>query len=446
MASLEDVMAGLFGETQAPAGDEMRRRRGGPAGGGIGGAAVTAGQMMPYYGGIGQYDFSGAMGGRMGGRQGLMSLLGGRDVQGPALRHFARQGFDFNPPGQDNREMPGGPNIAPGNIDTGRALDQPQGNLTPGVPQGVARGFGAAPGQVQPTPRTQGWRNLAPGYSAAAQFGTDPSGRPLGFGGAARQVGAPGAAGLAGGAPGASMGGARLGGRAGPVGGSAPTQSQNAIGGGVGAVAPAGPAGGGGAGGTTGGGGGAGARRGGGGGGGQGQGPRPTPIGQPTGNNQIGVNAPPAQQQAADQRAAGNIARGAGNVNLGGSSLLDALGAIQDMGNAGTGQGGKGLTGPRRGEAQEEMEAQGSKLAGLTPKQRAARKAAWQARVENRQENREARQAAKAARQEAARVAAAPSASQFGAQSATNDRGTGLAPLPRPGRTRPVRSTSNQQR
>lgn len=73
------------------------------------------------------------------------------------------------------------------------------------------------------------------------------------------------------------------------------------------------------------------------------------------------------------------------------------------------------------------------KLAGLSPKEKAARKASWESKV--------------AAKQERARVKAAPSASQFGRNSATNDRGTGLAPLPKAGKTKPKpRSTSGQQR
>lgn len=320
MAGLEEMMAGLFGNNEAAGLEETRRRRSAPGAGGgyegIGGSMVTPGQMMPYWGGIGQYDFSGASGGvleRGLGRQGLMSLLA--DVQGPALRHFQRQGFDFMPPGQDNREQPGGPNVAPGNIDNGQALDQPQGNLTPGVPRGVA--VGQSPGQVQPRPQTQGWRNLAAGYSAAAAYGTDPYGRPIGFSGGGRPVGAPAA--QSGIAPGGPPGGRPQG----PAGAGGPPRSggQNPIGGGVSNVAPAaGP----GAGQGTGGGGGKKS-------GGAPAGVTPQVKAQAAGQSTARGGVP--QAQFADQKAAGNIAKGAGKKNLGGSPMLDALGAIQDLGN-----------------------------------------------------------------------------------------------------------------
>jgi hypothetical protein len=422
MAGLEEMMAGLFGGTQAPAGDEMRRRRSGPGGeggyGGIGGAAVTPGQMMPYYGGVGQYDFSGAMGSQMGGRQGLMSLLGGKDVQGPALRHFANQGFDFGRPGQDNREAPGGPNIAPGNIDNAQALFQPQGpDHVPGIPQGVA--VGQVPGQMRPRPQTQGWRNVHPGYSAAAQFGTDQGGNPMGFGG--RQQGAPAAAGAP---PGASTGGP--GGGGGGGGGGAAPQSQNPVGGGGKAVAPAGPTGGGG-GGT---------------GGGQSSGGKQTSGGGGGGvsNADLGVGtrgvAGAPERQAADQRAAGGIAAGAGGKKLGGSPMLDALGAIQGLGNEGSSEKQRRMAAPKANNFGDR--AQGGldegKLAGMTAQEKAKAKASWEAKV--------------AAKQERQRVKAAPSASQFGANSATNDRGSGLDPLPKAGKTKPKGrgSTSAQQR
>lgn len=172
MASLEEVMAGLFGGNMAPAADDPRRRRGPGSGGyeGIGGAGVSPGQILPYFMNQPVYDYSGPMASRMGGRNGLMSLLGeSKDLAGPALRHFQNQGFDFMPPGQIDNPGIGGPNIAPGNIDDALALDQPTGNQTPGVPQGVARG--QAPGRVVPAPHSQGWRNVAGGYSAAAQYG-----------------------------------------------------------------------------------------------------------------------------------------------------------------------------------------------------------------------------------------------------------------------------------
>jgi hypothetical protein len=428
MGRLEEMMAGLFGDTMAPGADDPRRRgRGGE--GGIGGAQVMPGAMLPYLMNQRNYDFSGAMGGQFGGREGLMSLLaqqgGGRNPSGPAMSHFQNQGFDFNPPGLNNQNQLGGPNIAPGNIDNARALDQPQGNPTPGVPQGVARGFGAAPGQMSPSPqRTQGWRNLQGGFSAAAGlgYGTPQFGRNV-----AQEAGLAGPGG-------GRTDPAQAGGGGGGAGAPPVARSQNPIGGGGQAVAPAGPGGGGG--GSVGGGQASG--RGGRGGGGAGGSVAAMAAGaRPTG--QPGVNAPVARQQAADTRAAGNIALGAGGKNLGGSPLLDALGAIQDRGNAGTSRGGKGIGGPARGAAHERMKEQG-KMAGLSAKQKASRKTAWQNRVDNRQE-------ATAARQEAARVARAPSASQFGSNSATNDRGTGLAPLPKAGKTKPKpRSTSAQQR
>jgi hypothetical protein len=61
---------------------------------------------------------------------------------------------------------------------------------------------------------------------------------------------------------------------------------------------------------------------------------------------------------------------------------------------------------------------QGGKLGGLSPQEKAARKAAWQKSIQQ--------------RQEAQRIQQAPQANQFGAQSATNDRGSGLNPLPKP--------------
>ena len=159
--------------------DELRRRRS-PGGGGyegIGGNLALPGQMQAFMGGVNQFDFSGPMGrdfaggGGPGGGGGLLELLS----QGPAGRHFGRQGF--GPPGQwtppemiPNQNAIGSPNIAPANMETGQALQQP------GVPQGVARGQSGA---MPPGFNTQGWRNYAPGYSAAAQlgYGTDAFGR-----------------------------------------------------------------------------------------------------------------------------------------------------------------------------------------------------------------------------------------------------------------------------
>lgn len=423
MAGLEDMMAGLFGGTEAAGLDEMRRRRGAPGRGnsyeGIGGALVQPGQMMPYYGGLNTYDFSGASGGQLErsmGRQGLMSLLA--EAQGPALRHFARQGFDFMPPGQDNRESPGGPNIAPGNIDTGRALDQPQGNLTPGVPQGVARG--QAPGQVQPRPQTQGWRNIHPGYSATAAYGTDPSGRPIGFGGpqgGGRPVGAPAA--QSGQAPGTAPGGGGGGNRGqfagGPAGGGG-GGSQNPIGGGTRAIAP-GAGGGANAGGASAGG-------------------KQTGGGGPSGVT------PQVQQQARQQPTARGGQTGGVQSTAGIDKGPGGKPKINPKTGGVTSQGQGVLQGPtangpstevfvpNQGNNNTPSELQGApepgKLAGLSAKEKAERKAAWQAKV--------------LAKQERARVKAAPSASQFGATSEVNVRGTGTAPLPRPGKTRPARN------
>ncbi len=176
-------MAGLFGGINASgAEDELRRRRGAPGATGyegIGGAQVLPGMMLPYLTGARTWDYSGPMGqdfaqgpGQGGGLAALLAHVqgqGANDLRGPALRHFANQGFDFMPPGLENQNGIGGPNIAPGNIDTGEALDQPMGNPSPGVPRGVAGGV--PPGQVGPPPHTQGWRNYAPGYSAAAALG-----------------------------------------------------------------------------------------------------------------------------------------------------------------------------------------------------------------------------------------------------------------------------------
>ncbi len=399
MAGLEDMMAGLFGGNEAAGLDEMRRRRTAPGAGGgyegIGGASVLPGMMQQYYGGLPGYDFSGAMGAQMGGRQGLMGLLGGRDLKGPALRHFQNQGFDFNPPGQDNREQPGGPNIAPGNIDDAKALFQSMGNETPGVPQGVA--VGQAPGQMRPMPRTQGWRNLAEGYSAAAQFGSGgPQDQLRGFGGARPPA-----------AQQAPPGGRPVGGGGG--GGGAP-QSQNPVGGGG---APVRPGAGGGGQGTSGGG---------------------PSGGKNTGGGQAPTGVTPqVKQQAAQQ----STARGG------------ATGGVQTTAPVDRGPGGKPKINPKTGgvtsqgqgilqgptangpstqvavpnngnnNTPSETGGQTGKLAGLSPKEKAARKAAWEAKV--------------AAKQEKQRLKAAPSASQFG----KDPRGTGLEPLPQAGKTKP---------
>lgn len=427
MAGLEELMAGLFGGTDAPAGDEMRRRR---SQGGVAGPQQMPGMMQQYYGGTGGYDYSGAMGSQMGGRQGLMSLLGGRDLSGPALRHFANQGFDFGRPGQDNRERPGGPNIAPGNIDNGQALFQPQGpGHVPGIPQGVA--VGQTPGQVRPVPQTQGWRNVHPGYSAAAAVGTDQFGNPQ-FGGP--RQGAPAAAGAP---PGASVGGGGGGRPGGGGGGGGGPVSQNPIAGGGAPVRPG--AGAGGAGGTGGGQSSGGKNTGGGGGGpaptaaGQGGPPRP---GNATTKNQNAADAAVVKAGTASGgekvrpgQVSNNIGKTGGVTTKAGQEVLYGPGVggpIVEVAPHG-GQGGKGVSGPARGAAHEEMKAANDgKLAGLSPAEKAARKAAWEAKV--------------AAKQEKARLKAAPSASSFG----KDPRGSGTAPLPQAGKTKPKGTNSKK--
>lgn len=172
MASLEELMAGLFGGNVAPGAEDPRRRRGGGAGGG----AELFSQFMPFLGGLPSYDYSGP-------GRGLAGML--NDRMGPAARHFQNLGVepsqlppglagqdqlppglakrDELPPGLDNRNALGGANVAPGNIDSGQALFQSQGR---------------ALGRTQ-VPRTQGWLNVAPGYAIAAGrgYGTDAYGR-----------------------------------------------------------------------------------------------------------------------------------------------------------------------------------------------------------------------------------------------------------------------------
>lgn len=184
MASLEELMAGLFGGNVAPGAEDPRRRRAGGAGGG----AELFSQFLPFLQGLPSYDYSGP-------GRGLAGML--NDRMGPAARHFQNIGVepsqlppglagqdqlppglagrDDLPPGLDNRRAPGGANVAPGNIETGTAVFQPQGR---------------ALGQSQ-VPRTQGWLNVAPGYAIAAGrgFGTDAYNR-----GPIQQVG-PGAEG-----------------------------------------------------------------------------------------------------------------------------------------------------------------------------------------------------------------------------------------------------------
>jgi hypothetical protein len=411
MAGLEELMAGLFGGTQAPAGDEMRRRqRGGPGGGGyegIGGAAVLPGMMNARYGGADRYDFSGAMGRDFAGDggRGLMSLLGGQDFSGPAMRHFANQGFDFGRPGQDNRERPGGPNIAPGNIDNGQALFQPQGpQHVPGIPQGVA--VGQVPGEMRPRPQTQGWRNLAPGYSAAAQFGTDEMGRPMGFGGRPQQ-GAPASVSQ----PPAGGGGG--GGRPSGGGGGAGPVSQNPIGGGGGPVAPAGPTGGGGAQGTGGGGGGG---------------------GKKTGGAPAGVT-PQVKQQAAGQSTARGGTGGAnfavpdnaGGVKGAKPKVNKAYDVVQAGGNPFMDTINVAPNGGNNNTPSEVGPSTPGKLEGLSAKEKAARKSAWEAKVAAKQERR-------ATRQEAQRQSVAQKSGRY---AAPDPRGMGTDPLPNAGKTRP---------
>jgi hypothetical protein len=209
--------------------DDQRRRR---AGLGSGFAATSGGlaslmDVMPHLQGMRGYDYSGPT------RGGLAGLLqgGGREsaLEGPVARHFANMGgrpeldpgftppgFDqgaqmegFVPPGFDNRNPVGGPNVAPGAPGAGTALNQPA--------QAVRNqaGLDALHGQ--------GWRNVAPGYSAAAQFGygTPEFARRLAGlqGGPAGGAQAPGAMGAAS----TGGGGGERGGPGGGGGGPAPT-------------------------------------------------------------------------------------------------------------------------------------------------------------------------------------------------------------------------------
>ena len=134
--------------------EELRRRRGPGGGGGyegIGGAAALPGMLLPHLQGIPTYR-----GGGSGGLAAfLQQMMGG--APGPASRNFQGAG-GFIPPGLDQQEPIGGANPAPGNLDTGQALQQP--------------GLGLAVGQtgVMP-PQSQSWRNYAPGFGAAAQLG-----------------------------------------------------------------------------------------------------------------------------------------------------------------------------------------------------------------------------------------------------------------------------------
>jgi len=360
--------------------------------------------MAPYFGGVAGSGYSGPMAGP--GGQGLAGLLqevmahGGTGFSGPAQRHFANQGFDFMPPGLASQNPVGGPNVAPGNIDNGRALDQPQANQSPGVPQGVA--MGQQPGRTAPYPHTQGWRNVAPGGAIAAGLGY---GTPE-FGGHF----APGSP-----MPPGAMGGGHPEAGGGPGGGGPAAVGTRPV---TGGQAPTG--GGGHAGGTTGGGGGG-------------------------SNKQTGGQAPSGVTPQVKQQAAGqSTARGGtGEANMGISTTPG--GTIQEQrknarnsayknAQAGSASGSFGDTihvVPNGGNNNTPSETGGAttggKLSGLSASEKAARKDAWQAKV--------------AAKQERARVKAAPSASSFG----KDPRGTGTEPIA--GKTKPKpRSTSGQQR
>jgi hypothetical protein len=190
---LEDVMAGLFGGTEAPGADPRRRDREragqGSGYGGIAGGAVSLADMLPHLRGLPSYDYSGAFARDFGGG----GARGLADLVGPSARHLQRQGGDFGgqggpppqaaqdflppgqalggppgqvggfgppgqedlPPGIDQRNAIGGANIAPGQQGRGEALYQGA------RPQGAGR----------VAPHTQGWLNVAPGYGVAARFG-----------------------------------------------------------------------------------------------------------------------------------------------------------------------------------------------------------------------------------------------------------------------------------
>lgn len=144
--------------------EELRRRRG-PAGGagyeGAGGAAIQPGMLAPHMMGLPTNR-----GGGSGGLEAFLQQMMGGGAPGPSARNFQNSG-GWLPPGQEKQQGIGGPNLAPGNIDSGQALNQP--------------GLGLAVGQtgVMP-PQSQSWRNYAPGFSAAAQAGF---GSPGGIGG-----------------------------------------------------------------------------------------------------------------------------------------------------------------------------------------------------------------------------------------------------------------------
>jgi hypothetical protein len=215
MASLEEVMAGLFGGTGAAGAEGLggpedpRRRRGrGPgAGGGYEGLEGQAGlqSLLPHILGLPFWGFSGAGAAAKG--AGINQLPGPRPM-GPGGRNLEGAGIQFEPgfppdlagreelpPGIDNRNPLGGANVAPGNIDTGRAFNQP-----PGL-------------GLDAIPRTQGWRNVAPGFSAAAGLGYGSPGGVRGLadllqggGGGGRPGGGPAGPSAAGGGPGGGGG------------------------------------------------------------------------------------------------------------------------------------------------------------------------------------------------------------------------------------------------
>lgn len=157
------------------------RRRRGPGGGGyegIGGAQVLPGQFLPFLQGNRTWDFGGGIQGQ-GGLAALLAQLAGNPNmgRGPALSHLLNQGVDF--PDVPSGGGPGGPNLAPGNLQNQQALSQPTNPA--GKPM-----------------QSQGWRNYAPGYGAAAALGygsRDPQANLFGAGAppAGEDVGRPGA-------------------------------------------------------------------------------------------------------------------------------------------------------------------------------------------------------------------------------------------------------------
>ena len=387
MISMEEIM-GLYGELGAPgAEDELRRGgRRAPGGGGyegIGGNLVSPGMFAPFMGGQGGPGFSGAIGRDFQpGSRGLASLMqqsGGRtDFQGPAFRNFTNQGFDFMPPGQDQRNAVGGPNIAPGNIDDARALNQPMGpGHVPGVPQGVA--VGQQPGRVAPMPQTQGWRNVHPGYSAAAQagYGTSEWGGYQGQGGGPVRPGDVG-----GGGPGAQAGG----GPGRPFQGGPAELGQQIEQGpkNVGGVQQhQGGGGGGGSQGTTGGGGGSGKKTGGGGGTAGGSINQQNMPGNATAKNQNRADRAVVRAGTAsggENVKAGQISKKiskktGGLQTKGGQSIVQGPGVNGPIAQVASqvGQGGKGVSGATRGAAHEEMVKTGKTKPKTTPFRRGQR-------------------------------------------------------------------------